>query len=59
MSHHDVLDAVENNISVILCNHSNSERGYLQSFKLKFSEILENKANIIVSTSDTDPLLIH
>ncbi|KAG8429436.1 hypothetical protein GDO86_020189 [Hymenochirus boettgeri] len=30
MSHHDVLDAVAEGCSVVLCEHSNSERGYLQ-----------------------------
>ncbi|KAJ1649237.1 hypothetical protein IWQ61_009614 [Dispira simplex] len=30
MSHHDVLAAVEDHTSVILCEHSNSERGFLK-----------------------------
>lgn len=30
MSHHEVLDAVHAGTSVILCEHSNSERGFLK-----------------------------
>lgn len=57
MSHHEVLDAQENNISVILCNHSNSERGYLKEFKRIFHEqVPENEVSVIVSEVDSDPL---
>lgn len=59
MSHHDVLDAVHNDVSVILCNHSNSERGFLKEFQLKLPEILGQNVNVIVSGADADPLLIH
>ncbi|RZC41700.1 GTP cyclohydrolase 1 type 2 NIF3L1, partial [Asbolus verrucosus] len=30
MLHHDILDATQNGIHVILCNHSDSERGFLK-----------------------------
>ena len=56
-SHHEVLDSVHNGSSVVLTNHSNSERGFL----LKFKEILASKlknpsVKIVVSTKDADPL---
>ena len=35
MGHHEALDAQENNTSVILAEHSNTERGFLESFKTK------------------------
>jgi len=35
MGHHEALDAQENNTSVILAEHSNTERGFLESFKAK------------------------
>ncbi|XP_060593558.1 NIF3-like protein 1, partial [Ruditapes philippinarum] len=34
MSHHEVLHAVYNNSAVILCDHSNTERGYLTVLKI-------------------------
>ena len=36
MSHHDVLHAVQSGTNVILCDHSNTERGYLKVVKEKF-----------------------
>ncbi|CAD7089808.1 unnamed protein product [Hermetia illucens] len=56
MSHHEVLDCTQRNISVILCNHSNSERGYLKVFKSKLESSLSNKVKVSVSTVDADPL---
>lgn len=56
MSHHEVLDCTQRNISVILCNHSNSERGYLKVFKSKLESSLSNKVKVLVSTVDADPL---
>lgn len=42
MSHHEVLDINHKNITVILLNHSNSERGYLNTFKGILTESLNN-----------------
>ena len=56
MSHHEVLDAVHNGTSVILCEHSNTERGYLKVFAEKLNVLLENKIVIDVSRVDADPL---
>ncbi|CAH1801336.1 unnamed protein product [Owenia fusiformis] len=58
MSHHDVLDATSRGISVILCDHTNTERGYLHSLKDKFTELFDNKVTIHLSSTDTDPLKI-
>lgn len=56
MSHHDVLDAVASGISVILCEHSNTERGFLTELRDMLVIHLQNKVNIIVSEKDRDPL---
>lgn len=57
MSHHDVLDASQRNVSVILCNHSNSERGYLKEFKNILSNLLaDDTIEIVIAQSDEDPL---
>lgn len=53
MLHHDVLEATQNGIHVILCNHSDSERGYLKTFqaKLQFERL-----KVFVSKVDRDCL---
>ena len=58
MSHHEVLDAVHTGTSVILCEHSNTERGFLKVFASKLSCILENLVSVEVSEIDEDPLKI-
>ncbi|XP_008068965.1 NIF3-like protein 1 isoform X2 [Carlito syrichta] len=58
MSHHDVLDASSRGISVILCEHSNTERGFLSDLRDMLGAHLENKINIILSETDRDPLHI-
>ena len=55
MSHHDVLDAVHNGTSVILCEHTNTERVYLQSWAEQLKSIFPH-TNILVSKVDKDPL---
>uniref|UniRef100_A0A8C9JW69 NIF3-like protein 1 n=1 Tax=Panthera tigris altaica TaxID=74533 RepID=A0A8C9JW69_PANTA len=56
MSHHDVLDVASQGINVILCEHSNTERGFLSDLRDMLGAHLENKINIILSERDRDPL---
>ena len=58
MSHHDILDAVSRGVHVILCEHSNTERGFLKEFSGKLVELLEGKVDVMVSSNDADPLQI-
>ena len=59
MSHHDVLDAVSHNITVILCEHSNTERGFLCDFKTSLlNELSTNEVEVHVSEVDKDPLCV-
>ncbi|XP_075034897.1 NIF3-like protein 1 [Mixophyes fleayi] len=58
MSHHEVLDAVAEGHSVILCEHSNSERGYLRDLCSQIAETLEGKVEVALSQADRDPLLV-
>ena len=59
-SHHEILDFIHNGSSVLITNHSNSERGFLWKFKELFAAKLENPAvQIIVSTKDADPLKVY
>ncbi|KAH8263574.1 hypothetical protein KR044_010815, partial [Drosophila immigrans] len=56
MSHHEILDFNHNNTTVLLCNHSNSERGYLKEFKTLLNERLEGSCELFISEKDKDPL---
>jgi len=61
MSHHETLDAVSQGCAVILGEHSNTERGYLHSFKgILESQLFEPDLAMEakVSQADKDPLLV-
>lgn len=59
MSHHEVLDLTQNGSHVILCEHSNSERGFLEFFQEKLQdEILLNQVEVLISAVDCDPLKV-
>lgn len=58
MSHHEVLDAVQNGTSVVLCDHSNTERGFLAILRQTLDVLFENRINIQISCVDRDPLEI-
>lgn len=58
MSHHEVLNYVENGSSVILCEHSNTERGFLKRMKNMISDKLDEPMDIVISLEDADPLQI-
>lgn len=56
MRHHDVLAQVEAGTSVILCDHTNTERGYLPLFARRLSELAEQRVEVLVSVLDREPL---
>lgn len=56
MSHHEVLDAVAKGTSVILSDHSNSERGFLSVFRERLAVRLPDSVAVVVSKADRDPL---
>ncbi|KAI7827096.1 GTP cyclohydrolase 1 type 2/Nif3 [Gamsiella multidivaricata] len=63
LGHHDVLEALEQNSTVVLCEHSNTERGYLSAvLKPKLEELLSQDGGegveVIVSRTDKDPLVV-
>lgn len=58
MSHHEVLDAVAKGTSVILSDHSNSERGFLSVFKERLAVRLPESLSVLVSRADRDPLQV-
>ncbi|KAF9982868.1 NGG1 interacting factor [Modicella reniformis] len=63
LGHHFVLEALEQNSTVVLCEHSNTERGYLSAvLKPKLEDLLSKDGGeaveVIVSVTDKDPLVV-
>ena len=58
MSHHGVLAATQSGSHVILCEHTNTERGYLPQFRKVLQKALGNGVEIMVSDLDADPIQI-
>jgi dinuclear metal center YbgI/SA1388 family protein len=62
MGHHDVLAALDNKANVILCEHTNTERGYLeQILKPKLLSLFKKEGveiDVVCSKLDADPLVI-
>jgi len=56
MSHHEVLDAVHAGTSVVLTDHSNSERGYLRALQPELTAVFDNTIQVVMSDTDRDPL---
>ncbi|KAI0216886.1 hypothetical protein L0F63_004862 [Massospora cicadina] len=65
MSHHELLAATSSGTSVILCEHSNSERGYLSQVlrpillaSLASQGVSQGPVEVLVSSVDRDPIEI-
>ena len=56
MRHHDILSRISNGTSVILTDHTNTERGFLPILKERLSQSLS--IPIVVSEVDSDPLTV-
>ncbi len=57
LSHHAVLDAIHRGTTVILCDHTNTERGFLKVIKQHFENIWNtNQVKLFISERDRDPL---
>lgn len=56
MSHHSILAATVSGSHVILCEHTNTERGYLPQFAKILYKALGNGVDISVSEIDSDPI---
>lgn len=57
--HHDILHETHRGVSLLLSDHSNTERGFIQVFKNRFLSLLDTnneKVEIIVSDNDRDPI---
>lgn len=57
LRHHDILARLAHGASVVLTDHSNSERGYLPTLKHKILERLP-RVEVMISEHDADPLRV-
>jgi putative NIF3 family GTP cyclohydrolase 1 type 2 len=58
MSHHNALAATLSGSHVILCEHTNTERGYLPTFGKLLKKALGDRVAIQCSEIDADPIRI-
>ena len=56
MKHHDVLAAVETGTSVVLCGHTETERGYLKILRRLLLAETGKAVEVVVSKADAAPL---
>jgi len=56
MKHHDVLAAKQNGINVILCGHTETERGYLKILRRRLLRETDSAFNVLISKADAAPL---
>jgi dinuclear metal center YbgI/SA1388 family protein len=56
MKHHDVLAAVQNGTGVILCGHTETERGFLPMFGKRLRRACGPEVQVVISKSDRAPL---
>lgn len=60
LTHHDILHETHRGTSILITDHSNTERGFINDvFKPRFSELLarsNERVEIIVSETDRDPI---
>lgn len=58
--HHETLHEVHRGVSVVLTDHTNTERCYFDNFKKRFSELLtkngDENVEILLSAVNRDPL---
>ncbi|KAG7849027.1 hypothetical protein KL941_001845 [Ogataea angusta] len=59
LSHHEALYFKEKGSSVVICNHSNTERGFLSVLKEQLARELDDPEIVIdISATDKDPFVV-
>lgn len=58
LGHHDLLRALENGTSVMLCEHSNTERGYLPRLRDRLLNLTQDQVEVFLARSDREPIQI-
>jgi dinuclear metal center YbgI/SA1388 family protein len=57
MRHHDVLAKLRAGSSVILSEHTHTERGFLPEFGRRLESLAEGQLRVLISERDAEPLL--
>jgi len=58
MRHHDVLAKVQHGSAIILCDHTNTERGYLPTLRQRLIEECPFPLEVIIAEQDYEPLRV-
>jgi dinuclear metal center YbgI/SA1388 family protein len=58
LRHHDLRERAASGTSVILCEHTNTERGFLPIFAERLGRSLGSEVSLRVATCDRDPLSV-
>jgi dinuclear metal center YbgI/SA1388 family protein len=59
LSHHEALAACEAGVNVILCEHSNTERGYIRAtMRNELQALFGKEVEVMMSETDRDPIEI-
>ena len=58
MRHHDLLALLARGASVVLCEHSSSERGYLAHFRERLLKETANAISVAIARKDSEPLRV-
>lgn len=57
ITHHEILHEVHRGVSLIVTDHSNTERCFIQAFIKKFQALINNNSvELMQSEFDRDPL---
>jgi dinuclear metal center YbgI/SA1388 family protein len=58
LRHHAILEKLGEGASVLVCDHTNTERGYLPVFRERLLSLCSGEIEVLVSKVDRDPLQI-
>ena len=58
MQHHDILARGEGGSSVLLTDHTHSERGFLPTYSQRITQATGARLEVLISTADADPLSV-
>ena len=58
MRHHDVLAHLARGASVVLCEHSSSERGFLSALRERLLRETDTEVSVTIARADTEPLTV-
>jgi putative NIF3 family GTP cyclohydrolase 1 type 2 len=58
MRHHELLARLDAGQSVVLCEHSHTERGYLPRLRQRLLEATAERVEVRIAQTDREPLTV-